>query len=75
MHCFASSDEKLFIDLGERSYEILVQGDSLSMLCDHPALPASGQALVVTNLTVGPLYSAQLIDALKHRYPVEEWSK
>lgn len=70
MHCFASSDEKLFIDLGERSYEILVQGDSLRMLCDHPALPASGQALVVTNLTVGPLYSAQLIDALKHRYPV-----
>ncbi len=68
MHCSIPSDEKLVIDLDERSYEILVQGDGLDALQEHPALPASAQALVVTNQTVGPLYGAQLVNALRHRY-------
>jgi 3-dehydroquinate synthase len=68
MHCSTPSDEKLVIDLAERSYEILVRGDAMDAVHEHPALPASAQALVVTNQTVGPLYGERLVNTLKHRY-------
>jgi 3-dehydroquinate synthase len=52
------------IDLGDRSYDILI-GEGL---LDNPAtfadLPKSSKALIVTNTTVGPLYTAQLRAAI-----------
>ena len=52
------------IDLGERSYPILIG----SSLLDDPAtwsgLPKAASALIVTNETVGPLYAARLRQAL-----------
>ena len=51
------------IDLGERSYPILIG----SSLLDDPAtwsgLPKAASALIVTNETVGPLYAARLVRA------------
>jgi len=52
------------IDLGERSYPILIG----SSLLDDPAtwsgLPKAASALIVTNETVGPLYADRLMTAL-----------
>lgn len=57
------------IDLGERSYPILIG----SSLLDDPAtwsgLPKAASALIVTNETVGPLYAARLQQALSSHYP------
>lgn len=57
------------IDLGERSYPILIG----SSLLDDPAtwsgLPKAASALIVTNETVGPLYAARLQQALRSHYP------
>ena len=57
------------IDLGERSYPILIG----SSLLDDPAtwsgLPKAASALIVTNETVGPLYAERLQQALSHHYP------
>lgn len=57
------------IDLGERSYPILIG----SSLLDDPAtwsgLPKAASALIVTNETVGPLYAARLQQALSQQYP------
>lgn len=57
------------IDLGERSYPILIG----SLLLDDPAtwsgLPKAASALIVTNETVGPLYAARLQQALSQQYP------
>jgi 3-dehydroquinate synthase len=58
------------IDLGERSYPIVIG----TALLDDPetwsAVPASAQALVVTNTTVAPLYAARLERALANRHRV-----
>ncbi|MDD2729207.1 3-dehydroquinate synthase [Malikia sp.] len=57
------------IELGERSYPILIG----SSLLDDPAtwagLPKAASALIVTNTTVGPLYAARLQQALSSHYP------
>jgi len=57
------------IDLGERSYPILIG----SSLLDDPAtwagLPKAAAALIVTNTTVGPLYAERLRRALVGHYP------
>ncbi|TDP88382.1 3-dehydroquinate synthase [Aquabacterium commune] len=51
------------IDLGERSYDILI-GDGLLKAESFAGLPRSAKALIVTNTTVGPLYTAQLRAAI-----------
>lgn len=60
--------QRIDIDLGDRSYPIWV-GQSLM---DHAdclaALPKASAALVVTNATVGPLYSQKLLTKLKAYY-------
>jgi 3-dehydroquinate synthase len=60
-----SAVDTVRIDLDERSYPILI-GDGV---LDAPETWASlrggaGQALVVTNTTVGPLYARRLVDVL-----------
>jgi len=51
------------IDLGDRSYDILI-GDGLLKAESFAGLPRSAKALIVTNTTVGPLYTAQLREAI-----------
>ena len=64
----ASSVQQVPIDLGDRSYTILIgQG-----LLDDPAawdsLPQAASALIVTNETVSPLYAARLQAQLAGRH-------
>ncbi|KAF1044268.1 3-dehydroquinate synthase [Xylophilus sp.] len=53
------------IDLGERSYEILIGQGLLDDVQSWSGLPRAAAALVVTNTTVGPLYAARLVAALR----------
>ncbi len=56
------------IDLGDRSYPIEIADNLLADLHQHPALPASASALIVSNTTVWPLHGAVLMGALQQRY-------
>ncbi|MCH2241263.1 MAG: 3-dehydroquinate synthase [Aquabacterium sp.] len=56
------------IDLGDRSYDILIGGGLFDSLESYAAVPKSATALIVTNTTVGPLYAAQLHAALSQRH-------
>jgi len=58
-----SGQARVAIDLGDRSYDILIGGDLLRAE-SFAGLPKSSQALIVTNTTVGPLYTAKLRAAL-----------
>ncbi len=52
------------IDLGDRSYDIRIGQGLLSDPTQFEGLPKSSTALIVTNTTVGPLYTAKLKQAL-----------
>ena len=56
------------IDLGERSYPILIGPALLDAPGSFSDLPAGRSALIVTNTTVGPLYGARLQAALSPHY-------
>lgn len=57
------------IDLGERSYPILIGSSLLDDPVTWSGLPKAASALIVTNETVGPLYAARLQQALSQQYP------
>ena len=59
---------KVVIDLGERSYPILIGRGLLSRQETFEHLPAATTALVVSNTVVAPLYAEKLLQALKTRY-------
>jgi len=61
------------IDLGERSYDILIGQGLLGKADTYAGLPKSSTALIVTNTTVGPLYTAQLKAALQvhHKHVID----
>ena len=52
------------IDLGDRSYPILIGSGLLSSSAIFAQCPKATQAVIVTNTTVAPLYAAQLQAAL-----------
>lgn len=56
------------IDLGERSYSILIGSQLLGQALTYQQLPKAATALVVSNTTVAPLYAAQLTQALQVYY-------
>lgn len=58
------------IDLGDRSYPIVIAADVLAQAATFAQCPAATQALIVTNSTVQPLYAAQLQSALQNKYAV-----
>lgn len=63
-----ASCERVAIELGERSYPILI-GASLFGAADTWAdVPRSAQALIVTNTTVEPLYAGRLHRAIAARH-------
>ena len=58
----------LLVDLGDNTYEILVLSAGISHAHQLNGLPQSTTAFVITNDTVGALYGAALVAALKQRY-------
>ena len=56
------------IDLGDRSYPILIAAALLGDSATFASLPAGDTALIVTNVTVGPLYAQRLQTTLQKRY-------
>ena len=60
--------QRLSIDLGDRSYPILVGTGLLGAASTYAALPSASKALIVTNTTVAPLYADALRAALLPKY-------
>ena len=58
----------LRIDLGARSYPILIGTDILDQASSWDNLPEDAQALIVSNTTVAPLYAARLQQVLADRF-------
>ena len=58
----------LRIDLGARSYPILIGTDLLDQASSWDNLPEDAQALIVSNTTVAPLYAARLQQVLADRF-------
>ncbi len=56
------------IELGERSYDIVIGCGVLADDASWQGLPASADALIVSNTTVGPLYGARLRQRLTKRH-------
>ena len=63
-----SATAQVQIDLGERSYPILIGTSLLGNALTYQQLPKAATALVVTNTTVAPLYAAQLTQALRDHF-------
>ena len=63
-----NSTPSVTIDLGDRSYPIHISSGLLSDPSTFAALPAGESAMIVTNVTVGPLYGQSLMIALERRY-------
>ena len=57
------------IELGERSYEVLIGSGLLHDPAAWSGLPSAASALIVSNTTVAPLYAASLKAALAPHYP------
>lgn len=57
------------IDLGERSYPILIGAGLLADPHSFDGLPRAQAAMVVTNTTVAPLYADAVCAALRAHYP------
>jgi 3-dehydroquinate synthase len=63
-----ASCERVAIDLGERSYAILIGTGLLDSTATWNAVPQSAQALIVSNTTVAPLYAQRLHSAIAARH-------
>ena len=67
MHA-SSTARQVRIDLGERSYPILIGAGLLDDPGAFQAVPAGSDAFIVTNATVGPLYAERLARVLADRH-------
>jgi 3-dehydroquinate synthase len=56
------------VDLGDRSYDILIGAGLLSQPASWQGLPKASTAMIVTNTTVGPLYGEAVAAALRAHY-------
>ncbi|MCU4119671.1 3-dehydroquinate synthase [Variovorax sp. N23] len=63
-----TAPQRVDIALGERSYPILIGAGLLDEPASFEAVPRAASALIVTNTTVGPLYTAALQKALAGRF-------
>jgi 3-dehydroquinate synthase len=61
--------QQVDIDLGERSYPILIGSGLLGAAQTYAGLPRATHALIVSNTTVAPLYAPALEAALRPHYP------
>jgi 3-dehydroquinate synthase len=64
----SASPECVEIQLGERSYPILIGSDLLGEPTNFAVVPAAATALIVTNTTVAPLYASALRRTLAGRF-------
>ncbi|NMM08222.1 3-dehydroquinate synthase [Polaromonas sp.] len=64
----STSPQRVDIDLGERSYPILIGPSLLGDAATFAGLPAASTALIVSNVTVAPLYAKRLQAALQGRF-------
>ena len=64
----SSTARQVRIDLGERSYPILIGAGLLDDADAFQAVPAGSDAFIVTNATVGPLYAERLARVLADRH-------
>ena len=62
------SQERVHIDLGDRSYPILIGSGLLEFAETWAELPKASSVLIVSNTTVAPLYEQRLQSALAQRY-------
>ncbi|MDQ6680071.1 MAG: 3-dehydroquinate synthase [Pseudomonadota bacterium] len=62
-----SSDE-VVVELGSRSYAILIGSGGLDRPESYAGLPSGGDCAIVCNATVAPLYAGRLHKALAGRY-------
>lgn len=60
---------RVTIDLGDRSYPILIGQALIEQTETFAGLPKAAMALIVTNTTVAPLYAQRLQAALSAHYP------
>ena len=69
MNSFTSSIvQSVSINLRERSYGIAIGCGLIENVTTYVGLPSASAALLVTNITVAPLYAAALRSALKDRF-------
>lgn len=64
----STSPRSVPIDLGERSYDILIGHGLLGDEASYEGIPASATAMIVTNETVAPLYLKPLRQAISNRH-------
>ncbi len=64
----APRTQRVDIDLGDRSYGIVIGAGLLDAPESYADLPSATSAMIVTNQTVGPLYRDRLVDSLAPRY-------
>ena len=62
------SVERVSIELAERSYPILIGTGLLGAVQTYADLPKGSSAMIVTSVTVAPLYAASLQHALGKHY-------
>lgn len=60
--------QQVRIDLGERSYPIVIGAGLLGDPASYAALPSASTALIVSNTQVAPLYASALQRALEAHY-------
>ena len=63
-----SSAARIEIELGERSYPILIGAGLIDQASTWDGLPRASTALIVTNEVVGPLYAERVKRALQPHY-------
>ena len=63
-----SSAARIEIELGERSYPILIGAGLIDQASTWEGLPRASTALIVTNEVVGPLYAERVKRALQPHY-------
>lgn len=69
MHPISSSTpQQILINLGERSYPIVIGAGLLGDPVTYQNLPSASAALIVSNSTVAPLYAQSLRRALQGHY-------
>lgn len=62
--------QQVDIDLGDRSYGIVIGPGVLDAAASYADLPRAASAMIVTNQTVAPLYQERLLKVLAPRYAV-----
>lgn len=59
---------EVLINLGDRSYEIVIGAKLLELSSSYAGLPSARSALIVSNTSVGPIYGSRLKRALEKHY-------